>query len=68
MNTPCRYCEKRTPSCHSTCKDYARYSELIAERRKKRRMDGILSDNSPSKAARIRKVRINEMRKGTTKI
>ena len=28
MSTPCRYCTKRSPECHSTCGDYKEYRRL----------------------------------------
>ena len=27
MELPCRYCEKRNPECHGTCKEYIEWRE-----------------------------------------
>lgn len=31
MNNPCRYCKKRTETCHAKCEDYKKWSEANAE-------------------------------------
>lgn len=54
MDTPCRYCNRRTANCHSWCEQYQLYAESMEEVRKALRQDSINRGHSPGKDKAIK--------------
>ena len=52
LPSPCQNCDRRTIYCHSECKEYAEYAEVVAKRRWHGHQDAVARD-----------YRSNEMRK-----
>lgn len=50
-NSPCRYCERRHPGCHTICTDYKKYR---AEQDKKMAERHVTMNSTPNKSPHVK--------------
>jgi len=43
IKNPCRYCRKRTPTCHGSCSSFKDYDNKKTEERKKKDLERIVN-------------------------
>ena len=64
MKVPCYGCTKRELGCHSWCPDYKEYHEGNLKHSAELRMENIIKDHSPQQSSRIKKTKMERLRRG----